>query len=121
MSGTLELVYWDSHNEDNSGDVSVSITRTYEVACPVCGDGEVNQESEECDDGQIVFGRLSNQEGDDYCNDACKLVPFPVCGDGTVNQEGEQCDDGNENNSDSCSNTCQTRAFAGGGGAASSI
>ena len=30
----------------------------------------------------------------------------PICGDGIVNSAVEQCDDGNDNDTDSCSNTC---------------
>ncbi len=61
---------------------------------PVCGDGDVNQLSEECDDG--------NAFDDDECTNACTL---PVCGDSIV-QEGEECDDGNQIDNDACTNSC---------------
>ena len=77
-AGTLELAYWDSTYDDNSGEVSVTITVETEVAC-VCGDGSVNNE-EQCDDG--------NEVNDDSCTNACTT---PVCGDYIV-QEGEECE-----------------------------
>lgn len=50
------------------------------VARPVCGDGKVNQASEECDDG--------NSSSTDGCLPSCKKVS---CGDGIITA-GEQCD-----------------------------
>ena len=52
---------------------------------PFCGDGTVNQQSEECDgtDG-VPPGYV--------CTDACMLEPLPICGDGVVNQPSEECD-----------------------------
>ncbi|MFA6466376.1 MAG: DUF4215 domain-containing protein [Patescibacteria group bacterium] len=53
---------------------------------PYCGDGVVNQETEQCDDG--------NLENGDGCSASCQneYDPKPYCGDGVVNQEIEQCD-----------------------------
>lgn len=70
---------------------------------PVCGDGAVNQASEQCDDGNTANG--------DGCSSTCQVeTTDPVCGDGTVNQSSEQCDDGNTANGDGCSSTCQVES-----------
>jgi len=66
---------------------------------PVCGDGTVNQSSEQCDDGNTTPG--------DGCDEQCMNEPEPVCGDGTVNQSSEQCDDGNTTPGDGCSEICE--------------
>ncbi|HVW25340.1 MAG TPA: DUF4215 domain-containing protein [Polyangiaceae bacterium] len=80
------------------------------MAPPGCGDGKINQSSEECDDGNAVPG--------DGCSGVCKLepnwtCPTPgkpcvstiVCGDGNVGP-GEACDDGNTKSGDGCSSNC---------------
>lgn len=61
-----------------------------------CGDGVVNQEEEECDDG--------NNESCDGCSPECRRE---FCGDGVVcaSQE-EECDDGNTVECDGCSPFC---------------
>ncbi|MEZ4383511.1 MAG: DUF4215 domain-containing protein [Nannocystaceae bacterium] len=64
------------------------------VPLPVCGDGVVHSEFEECDDG--------NPDDDDECTSSCHL---PTCGDG-VQQPGEECDDGNDVDADTCTNAC---------------
>ncbi len=61
---------------------------------PICGDGRVNQSTEECDDGNIV-----NNDG---CSSTCKTEK---CGD-NIKQIFEQCDDGNNNDNDGCSRGC---------------
>jgi cysteine-rich repeat protein len=71
---------------------------------PYCGDGVVNQDSEQCDDGAL------NGTAGDSCSADCKIIPPPpppCCGDGHVDP-GEQCDDGALNGTagDSCSATC---------------
>jgi len=74
---------------------------------PICGDGEVNQDWEECDDGP---------NGSDYCTSDCETIgggSDEYCGDGYVNQSWEQCDDGNQTDGDGCSSDCTTE---GGGG-----
>ena len=59
---------------------------------PICGDGQVNQESEECDDG----GESP------FCNLDCTLSE---CGDGVINpRAGEECDDQGE--SETCNENC---------------
>ncbi|KAH8172538.1 hypothetical protein LIA77_06793 [Sarocladium implicatum] len=75
-----------------------------------CGDGFINQDSEECDDGSA-----NGDEG--LCSSACQCnygtrggfcAPKPVCGDGFVNGNDE-CDDGDLNGSEGsvCSESCQ--------------
>jgi fibro-slime domain-containing protein len=77
---------------------------------PACGDGQINQASEECDDGNSVPG--------DGCSGLCKIEPYfvcptpgkpcvstIVCGDGVVGP-GEACDDGNAISGDGCSAKC---------------
>ena len=63
---------------------------------PFCGDGIINQGSEQCDDGNTLNG--------DGCSAECVIQPF--CGDNIINQGSEQCDDGNNIEDDTCSNTC---------------
>jgi cysteine-rich repeat protein len=77
---------------------------------PRCGDGHVNQASEECDDG--------NNAECDGCSPTCKKE---FCGDGVLCPGGprpgprrEQCDDGNNAACDGCSPRC-TREFCGDG------
>jgi fibro-slime domain-containing protein len=77
---------------------------------PACGDGKVNQPSEQCDDGNTVPG--------DGCNGICQIEPgftCPpaggpctsnyVCGNGVLDP-GEVCDDGNAKSGDGCSSDC---------------
>jgi len=53
--------------------------------CPYCGDGEVNQDSEECDGGGCG--------ADAFCNDNCQCEeePEPECGNGKL-EDGEGCE-----------------------------
>lgn len=72
-----------------------------EEPTPVCGDGVVNQEEEQCDVGL---------EGSETCTPDCIIIepepePEPICGDGVVNQETEECDDGSEG-SETCTIDC---------------
>gem|GEM_PF-2953994 len=67
------------------------------VVNPICGDGVINQPTEECD-GTAGVG--ANQS----CSTECKLL---FCGDGLVNQAFEQCDDHNNTNGDGCSAMCE--------------
>lgn len=61
-----------------------------------CGDGQVNQLDEECDDGNTASG--------DGCSSDCR---FEYCGDGIKNNSNEECDDGNTESGDGCSSECQ--------------
>ncbi len=107
------------------------------VGLPFCGDNEVNQESEQCDDGlqgssectaecqltycgdEVVqapngYGQNEqcddgNNDGTNGCNNVCQLT---FCGDGTIQQPNgqgvvEQCDDGNVIDGDGCDQRCQ--------------
>lgn len=76
---------------------------------PGCGDGEVNQDSEQCDDGNSFPG--------DCCSGACQIEMYCecpdnvcrstiVCGDG-MRGPGEACDDGNVDSGDGCSTDCR--------------
>jgi fibro-slime domain-containing protein len=77
---------------------------------PACGDGEINQDSEACDDGNTLPG--------DGCSGICKVEPNFVCptpgqpceptfacGNGEI-EPGEVCDDGNAEDNDGCDATC---------------
>ena len=74
---------------------------------PYCGDGVINQDSEECDDG--------NNDNGDGCDANCQIEeddpgddqPSATCGDGVVNQDSEECDDGNTDNNDGCGTNCK--------------
>ncbi len=77
---------------------------------PACGDGEINQEKELCDDGNANPG--------DGCNGICKVepnytCPTPgqpcefnfACGNGVL-EPGEVCDDGDLVDDNGCSADC---------------
>jgi cysteine-rich repeat protein len=66
---------------------------------PVCGDGLINTNDEQCDDG--------NLESADGCGPTCALEH---CGDGVVNHVGEDCDDGAGNGlePDACRPDCSS-------------
>ncbi len=76
---------------DSCDGVCVESGNSASCSAPVCGDGKVNQASEQCDDG--------NSEDTDGCI-ACKTAK---CGDGFVNFfGGEECDDANALDTDGC-------------------
>jgi len=56
-----------------------------EEPLPVCGDGVMNQESEQCDGTDGVSAHYQ-------CTNQCQLAYVPYCGDGVINQFSEQCD-----------------------------
>jgi len=81
-----------------------------EPSGPACGDAEINQADEQCDDGNSLPG--------DGCSGKCLVenywdCPEPgkpcvltfACGDGTLNP-GEVCDDHNVVQDDGCSADC---------------
>ena len=68
---------------------------------PRCGDGVVQSDSEECDDG-------ANEGGYGECAPGC--VYGPHCGDEIVQSAYEECDDGTEG-SERCTPACQLRVF----------
>gem|GEM_PF-4418515 len=46
QAGELQLAYWDTYYDNNTGMIPVTVTREYEVACePVC-----EPTTEVCDD-----------------------------------------------------------------------
>ncbi len=61
-----------------------------------CGDGSVNQKTEQCDDG--------NSRNGDGCDASCQIE---LCGNGIL-QPGELCDDGNRKDRDGCDRHCIT-------------
>lgn len=68
-----------------------------EIAEAGCGDGELDEAVEQCDDG--------NDSQSDACTNDCKLN---ICGDGLVHTGFEECDDGNAvNHGDGCDNDCR--------------
>ncbi len=80
------------------------------AAEPACGDGIINQDGEQCDDG--------NGSSGDGCTATCMLeadsaCPTPgepcisivECGDGKVSGQ-ETCDDGNRKDGDGCDAAC---------------
>lgn len=82
---------------------------------PICGDGVVTAEAEECDDGNTVDGDgCSSQctlESEDFvCTvvGGSRTVCTPLCGDGKFyGTNGEECDDGNVESGDGCSSVCK--------------
>lgn len=74
-----------------------------------CGDGVVNQAAEQCDGSSGVTSGFK-------CTSGCILTPVseaPFCGDGIVNQSAEECDGGSD-----CTSGC-IKASSGGGGSSS--
>ncbi|TPX16131.1 uncharacterized protein E0L32_004126 [Thyridium curvatum] len=75
----------------------------------ICGDGIVNQGSEECDDAgasQNCTSLCTCVNGYDAVNKVCLNVTIPAtCGDGTVNS-GEECEI-SLNGADLCSTACK--------------
>ncbi|MEZ4450555.1 MAG: DUF4215 domain-containing protein, partial [Nannocystaceae bacterium] len=65
-----------------------------------CGDGIVQPQSEECDDG--------NDANDDGCLNACIAAK---CGDGVLRTGVEECDDGNLDPEDGCNDVCWRDRF----------
>jgi len=84
------------------------------VAPPGCGDGILNQASEQCDDGNTIPGDgcngLCQVESNWACGTPCKPCTITFkCGDGVVNP-GEACDQGQYQGSPGCSSDCKTQA-----------
>jgi cysteine-rich repeat protein len=66
-----------------------------ECIIATCGDGNLYDGFEECDDG--------NSASSDDCIADCKLA---TCGDGHVQAGVEMCDDGNDDEADGCTSSC---------------
>jgi cysteine-rich repeat protein len=86
----------------------MSFVLAHPVEDNFCGDGEVNQNFEECDYG-LLNGFLcwaNYGSSCEYCADTCKLKTITnYCSDG-IKQVCEECDDGNLINNDGCSENC---------------
>lgn len=76
---------------------ATGVIQFHVVRAPYCGDGVVNQLSEECDDGNAFEG--------DACTTTCDDA---LCGDGFVYLGQEECDDANGNENDGCDSSCAT-------------
>jgi cysteine-rich repeat protein len=83
-----------------TGTVTGSGTKSWVVA--ECGDGVVNQGTEQCDDGNATDG--------DGCDTNCTLT---ACGNG-IQTVGEACDDGNGVDGDGCDANCTLTACGNG-------
>lgn len=68
-----------------------------------CGDGVINQGSEECDGEAGEFGENEGC-GDPESEDACQIITLPFCGDFNTD-DGEDCDDGVAG-SETCTDEC---------------
>ncbi len=106
----------DFDGEDSVDNIPISLTdivscEFVNVLAGLCGDDVINQEGEECDEGENntnvacvpAYGLSCN-----YCDTSCKehRIEGPFCGDGTVNGP-EECDgeDGVGSHQD-CSQNC---------------
>lgn len=92
----------DSGADGPATDAGTGGSSDASAAAPRCGDGVVNQSSEDCDDGNLV--------DTDGCSNGCVIAC--VCGD-LVLCPAEQCDDGNLVSGDGCSDQCVTEAQGG--------
>ncbi len=73
------------------------------VILPRCGDGIVDPESEECDNGSL---------NGDYSTTSClSNCLLPYCSDG-IREVNEQCDDGNLFDYDGCNYACEVEQAA---------
>lgn len=88
-NGTLCTAGYDESCEYCANDCTLT-TNTG----PTCGDGNIDNGFEQCDDGNTSTG--------DWCSASCGLES---CGNGVLDP-GEACDDGNTNQYDGCTNTC---------------
>lgn len=129
--GTYIVTY---NVEDSEGSSADEVTRTVNVvpgqSTPYCGDGTVNQTSEQCDGSEPQSCTTgAGYAGTQTCNmpgEQSEDVQYCIwnecvseyyCGDGLLNAP-EQCDDGNTNSGDGCSASCttETTTTRGGGG-----
>ena len=81
---------------------------------PACGDGELNQDWEDCDDGNPLPGDgctgMCKVEAHYTCPTAGEPCEFLLdCGNG-ITEPGETCDDGDEDNDNGCNNTCDAQS-----------
>ncbi|MFO0549126.1 MAG: DUF4215 domain-containing protein [Polyangiaceae bacterium] len=74
----------------------------------VCGDGAIDDATEQCDDGNTTPGDGCDDQCDVEQGFDCTGAPstcVSTCGDGVVASD-EDCDDGNVANTDGCSSMC---------------
>ena len=83
-----------------TGSIDGSATKNWVVA--QCGDHVINQDTELCDDGNLVDG--------DGCDSNCTPT---ACGNG-IPTAGEACDDGNGVDGDGCDSNCTATACGNG-------
>src|ERR1051325_6304886 len=118
VGGTLMIGGQGGENDAGSGNVDECAGQNPPPECfgvmpsgPGCGDAEINQAEEECDDGNGLPG--------DGCSGICQIEPYYecpepgmpceitiTCGD-SVLDPGEFCDDGNTEDGDGCSADCE--------------
>src|SRR5690606_2902662 len=80
----INKIKYTGNADSNDGCSSV-------CAVEYCGDGIINNITEQCDDRNDLSG------------DGCVHCMLEYCGDGVINNNGhEECDDGNEDQGDSC-------------------
>lgn len=82
----------------------------------VCDTDDDNDEVLDTTDNCPLVSNSNQLDSDsDGVGNSCDETPFPapVCGN-EIQEAGEQCDDANQNNNDSCTNTCQM-AYCGDG------
>ncbi len=100
--GIYEVVMFQAERNECGSNFKVTLkdfNKPKSTCVSTCGDGVVASD-EVCDDGK-------NNGSYGGCMPGCK-ARGPFCGDGKVDSgSGEDCDDGNQNNSDTCSNTCK--------------
>jgi len=82
----------DDGNNENADDCLNTCKKN------ICGDWIKHKRREQCDDKNTIWW--------DGCSALCQLEKSPYCGDGNIDK-WEECDDGNNNNNDSCLNTCK--------------
>lgn len=93
---------FDSGTLECSASCRISTASCTNNPVPTCGDGKVNQSSEECDGADLTGFECTDfgyDSGTLACDGTCGLdfadcqaLPDPVCGDGAVNQLSEECD-----------------------------
>jgi fibro-slime domain-containing protein len=102
-------------NCDTSGSDCYNKCTTSCKLGPRCGDGVVQQDHEQCDNGKNTDGYAA--AGSDACSPDCTLPPN--CGDGKVQLDyGEECDKASENNDSAyggCTTKCKLGPYCGDG------
>ena len=109
--GILVKVTPPKYGENDKKVCDGATCRWHILKAPKCGDGNVDEGHEECDEGNNNGQECTPEYGGSctYCTNTCenKIITGPKCGDGKLDENHEQCDDGNTQNGDGCSATCQ--------------